>query len=152
MTKTIALPLMQQASWVGWVVIGINVLVGMGLAVFGAPIWVVLGDGILCLLMLALHCWFLIRKPEQRLILQEDSLTFVGIWGETTLRFADILRAELGPDSRVDSNTPVLTLSDGNGRSIQIHHGFIRLPEGVVPLIEARLNAHGKKLERRDKW
>lgn len=149
MTNKIALPLMQQAPWVGWVVIGINVLVGMGLAVFGAPIWVVLGDGILCLLMVALHCWFLIRKPEQRLILREESLTFVGIWSETTLSFAHIAVATLGPCETLDTHTPVLSLSDGKGRSIDIHAGFLQLPEGVVPIIEARLQANGKKLERR---
>lgn len=149
MTKTIALPLMQQAPWVGWVVIGFNVLVGMGLALFGAPIWVVLGDGILCLVMLALHCWFPIRKPAQRLILQEESLTFVGIWSETTLSFSDIAVTTVGPCETIDTHTPVLSLSGGKGRSIDIHAGFLQIPEGVVPIIEARLQVHSKRLERR---
>lgn len=99
--------------------------------------------------MLTLHGWLLIRKPEQRLTLREESLTFEGIWGETTLTFADITVATLGPCQTLDTHTPVLSLSDGRGRSIDIHPGFLQLSAGVAPPIEERLNAHGKKLERR---
>lgn len=148
MTRTLTLPLMQQAPWVGWAVIGGNTLVWMGLALVGAPFWIVIGDGILCLLMLAIQIWMNICRPEQRLILGESSLTFVGILGETTLSFAEITSAEYKPDPAGDTSIPVLFLSDGLGKSIVVHPGFLQLPVGVIPFVEERLHAHGKRLER----
>ncbi|WP_075087317.1 hypothetical protein [Verrucomicrobium spinosum] len=139
---------MQQAPWVGWVVIGGNTLVWICLALFGAPFWIIVGDGILCLLLLALQIWMQIGKPEQRLILSDSSLTFVGILGETTLSFSEITSAEYKPHPGEDTDVPSLFLSDGLGNSIVVHPGFLQLPEGVIPFVEARLRAHGKRLER----